>query len=181
MASRFGILTVCTANICRSPFTELLLKDRLDSGLFEVASAGTRGWDAAPMDADAAAELARFDVDASAFRSRPIDAAAVDMAHLILTATKDHRSEVLGVNPVALRRTFTIKEFAHLVRPVDGATLSDMVTDASLRRSEGPADVDITDPYRGDVALHHSVADQIDTAVRQIADAFNAASIAATR
>ena len=37
---RFAILAVCTANICRSPMIEALLRARLDDDKFEVASAG---------------------------------------------------------------------------------------------------------------------------------------------
>jgi protein-tyrosine phosphatase len=44
-AHRFAILAVCTANICRSPMMEALLRARLDPRQFEVASAGVKGWD----------------------------------------------------------------------------------------------------------------------------------------
>lgn len=70
----FRILFVCTANICRSPMAEHLLRGSLaallDTGgafRFEVSSAGIRGWDGEPMDPAAAAELRRLGGDPSRF------------------------------------------------------------------------------------------------------------------
>ncbi|MFI5426813.1 hypothetical protein [Aeromicrobium sp. UC242_57] len=101
---RFAILAVCTANICRSPLMEILLKAQLDSSRFEVASAGVRGWDRRPMDSMAAMEAMRLGHEADSFRSHPIDSYLVDSADLILTATRAHRSDVLSMTPQALRR-----------------------------------------------------------------------------
>lgn len=70
----FGILFVCTANICRSPMAEHLLRGSLaallDTGgaiRFDVSSAGILGWDGEPMDPAAAAELRRLGGDPSRF------------------------------------------------------------------------------------------------------------------
>ena len=41
---RTKILMVCLGNICRSPLAEGILKSKLDSSKFEVASAGTGGY-----------------------------------------------------------------------------------------------------------------------------------------
>jgi protein-tyrosine phosphatase len=38
------VLMVCLGNICRSPLAEGILKSKVDSNTFEVASAGTGGW-----------------------------------------------------------------------------------------------------------------------------------------
>ena len=125
----FRILAVCTANICRSPMVEYLLRsslaasaDRLDGVRFEVSSAGVRGWDGSPMDPPAAEELRRLGGDPSRFVARSFGAALGERADLILTATTDHRSLVLQEVPQALRRTFTLLEFARLVSAVDGST-----------------------------------------------------------
>ena len=104
-SQRFAILAVCTANICRSPIMEVLLRARLDDEEFEVASAGTQGWDRQPMDGMAAMELMRLGHSNTNFRSHAIDTYLVDSADLILTATRSHRSAVLEITPAALRRT----------------------------------------------------------------------------
>lgn len=171
---RFAILAVCTANICRSPMIEALLRAQLESAQFEVASAGVRGWDRQPMDAMAAMELLRLGHSAESFRSHAIDSYLVDSADLILTATQSHRSDVLSLNPRALRRTFTLREFAALCDLVQGDDPQTLVAEAARRRSQAPADIDIGDPYRRSPDVHRETADQIDAAVRTISDRLNA-------
>ncbi|KQX71709.1 MULTISPECIES: hypothetical protein [Aeromicrobium] len=171
---RFAVLAVCTANICRSPLIEILLRARLDADRFEVASAGVRGWDRKPMDSMAAMELHRLGHGAETFRSHPLDSYLVESADLILTATREHRSEVLAMNPQALRRSFTLLEFAALTGLVDGGDPAALVAAAAQRRSLAPAAADVRDPYRRGPDVHRATADQIDVAVTTIADRLNA-------
>jgi protein-tyrosine phosphatase len=171
---RFAVLAVCTANICRSPLIEILLRARLDDGRFEVASAGVRGWDRKPMDSMAAMELLRLGHSAETFRSHPLDSYLVESADLILTATREHRSEVLAMNPQALRRSFTLLEFAALTELVDGDDPAALVAQAAQRRSLAPAKADVADPYRRGPDVHRATADQIDAAVATIAHRLNA-------
>jgi protein-tyrosine phosphatase len=171
---RFAILAVCTANICRSPMIEILLRSRLDPMRFEVASAGVRGWDRKPMDSMAAMELLRLGQTADTFRSHAIDSYLVESADLILTATREHRSDVLALNPQALRRSFTLLEFAALTELVDGADPAELVAQAALRRSLAPARADVHDPYRRGPEVHRATADQIDAAVDTVARRLNA-------
>lgn len=166
---RFTILTICTANICRSPLMEILFRAQLDPERFEVASAGVRGWDAAPIDSMVVLELARLGHDGSGHASRTLDVHHVEQADLVLTAAREHRASVLAMSPRALRKTFTLREFAALVEDVQAPSLEDLVADASRRRSTAPTDVDLPDPYMRDPAVHHEVADQIAAAVDVVA------------
>ncbi len=176
---RWTVLAVCTANICRSPMMELLLRDRLDESRFEVASAGIKGWPDAPVDSMVRLELVRLGIDATAFRSRPLRSEHVALADVIVTATREHRSAVLEAAPGALRKTFTLLELAALVGsegPVadiehDG-DLRTLVSAAARRRSAGPSDVDVPDPYRRPPETHRRVADLIDGATADLAQAF---------
>jgi protein-tyrosine-phosphatase len=166
---RFTILTICTANICRSPLMEVLFRAKLDPERFEVASAGVRGWNAAPIDSMVVLELARLGHQGTEHLSRTLDLHHVEQADLVLTASREHRAEVLAMSPRALRKTFTLREFAALV---DGSTseyLEDVVADASRRRSTAPSDVDIPDPYRREPEVHRTVADTIASAVEVVA------------
>jgi protein-tyrosine phosphatase len=172
--SRFAVLAVCTANICRSPLIEILLRARLDDRRFEVASAGVRGWDRQPMDPMAAAELTRLGHASDTFRSHPLDSYLVDSADLILTATREHRSEVLAASPQALRRTFTLLEFAALTELAEGDDPAALVAHAAQRRSLAPAQADVRDPYRRGADVHRATADQIDVAVATVAQRLNA-------
>ncbi|MCW2831937.1 MAG: low molecular weight phosphatase family protein [Aeromicrobium sp.] len=173
-SGRFAILAVCTANICRSPMIEALLRAQLDPDRFEAASAGVQGWDRQPMDSMAAMELLRMGHSAQTFRSHAIDSYLVDSADLIVTATRAHRSDVLGMNPQALRRTFTLLEFAALCGIVEADDPRALVAEAALRRSLAPAEVDIGDPYRRGPAVHRAAADQIEAAVTTISARLNA-------
>ncbi len=152
---------------------EMLLRSGLDADRFAVLSAGIQGWDQSPMDADAAAQLERLGGDGSAFRSQPITAALIKSASLILTATREHRSGVLDVSPGALRRAFTLREFAALAPKVETPSLSTLVTEAARMRSQGPADADIADPYRGGADVHEVIAEEISESVTTVCEVLN--------
>lgn len=169
--SRFRVLAVCTANICRSPMIEILLRRRLDPEVFEVSSAGVQGWQEAPVDSMVVLELERLGARAEGFASRGLEAPMVDAADLILTATRAHRSEVISRYPGALRRTFTVREFAELVENMIGVSSpAEMVAEAYRRRSEAGDDIDLPDPFRSPPDVHRAVADRISAAVAVIAE-----------
>lgn len=167
---RFTILTVCTANICRSPLMEILLRDRLDPKRFEIASAGVRGWEDAPIDSMVVLELARLGHEATRHHSRALDVHHVEQADLVLTAAREHRAAVLAMSPRALRKTFTLREFAALIAGSDATSLQDLVFEASRRRSTAPADLDVLDPYMREPEVHRQVADMIASTVDVVAD-----------
>ena len=174
MRQRFAILVVCTANICRSPLAELLLTDRLDQRRFEVASAGVRGWRDHAMDEDVQHEARRLGLDPGQFRSRPLLAEHITSADLVLTATKEHRAGVLELVPTALRRTYTLREFAAVGRDHSAAAAPEEVVAAVSRsRSHAGPDIDVPDPYRGDVAAHRLAADLIDDATAGVVEALD--------
>ena len=184
----FSILCVCTGNICRSPLAERLLRARLGGMLgdrartFAVGSAGTHGWEGAAMDPVAAGELVRLGGDPTSFRGRQLTAELISAADLVLTATRGHRRVVLGELPEALRRTFTMTEFAHLVtdvetadRSADAESPAGLVAWAASRRGSATLDdYDIADPYGASQGVHQRVADHISTFVDQTVTALAA-------
>ena len=140
----FRILHVSTGNVCRSPITERLtrhaLSDRLGdpfTGGLIVESAGTWGHEGAPMEANAAAVLADFGADATGFTGRELLDEHVITADLVLTATRDHRAQVISMGHSAGLRTFTLKEFTRLVRAIDPATLPDPLQEGMVERAQG--------------------------------------------
>jgi protein-tyrosine phosphatase len=180
----FRILAVCTANICRSPMVEYLLRSSLAASAdhrptairFEVSSAGVRGWDGSPMDPPAAEELRRLGGDPSRFVARSFGAALGERADLILTATTDHRSVVLQEVPQALRRTFTLLEFARLVSAVSGGTAGEgptrLVGEAAANRGAAHLETyDLGDPYGQPLAVHRRTADVVARATGEISGA----------
>jgi protein-tyrosine phosphatase len=124
----FGVLFVCTGNICRSPAAELLFRARLDSLPVRVSSAGTSGLSGHDVDAPTAYALRERGIDPSPHAARRLTADMIAAADLILTAETAHRSVVVQAEPLAFRRAFTIREFARL-----GAGLPELAEDPSPR------------------------------------------------
>lgn len=145
------VLFVCTANICRSSYAELVTRDRLAAlgaeGV-EVVSAGTHGWRDHPMDPVMAAEVERRGIDPSAFRSRPLTRAVVDEADLVLTAESRHRTFVLQERPVAVRRTFSLGQFASALDDVPADVAGqDLLAAVRRARATARAGDDVADPF----------------------------------
>src|SRR5690349_18837538 len=112
------ILTVCTGNICRSPFLERALQAELDRswgpGAVEVSSGGTGALAGHPMEPQARALLEANGYAADGFLARHLTSPLVADADLVLTATRAHRGKAMTLHPKAVRYTFTFREFAHL-------------------------------------------------------------------
>jgi len=130
---RFGILFVCTANLCRSVIAEWTARQCLTrypaaEASFAVASAGTSANAGTPVPvatADlltsmgAAPGLPRPGVPVAQgglelVTSRQLAATDLDQAALVLTAQREHLHESLMLAPGASRRCFLLLEFARL-------------------------------------------------------------------
>ncbi|GAA2885189.1 hypothetical protein GCM10010517_48760 [Streptosporangium fragile] len=159
MREDFRILIVCTANIVRSPMAETIAKAMLRSSPcpIAVASAGTHARAGLPMAPYALAALANLGLDGSAHRARPLDGVLVNDADLILTMETAHRGSAVTMEPAAVHKTFTLREFAHLAEGRRLRHRSDTVgrahaaVRAVARRRGSPAGrpVEIADPYGG--------------------------------
>ena len=154
---RYAILTVCTANICRSPLMEILLRRRLDPDVVDVASVGVDGWESQPMDPDAAEQLRRLGSDTGEFRSRPLTAKIVESADLILTAACANtapayclsalRGTAPHVHTARVRRTGCLHRYRVAARP-DRSGCQAAQSSAKL--------VDIGDPFQqGELVERH--------------------------
>ncbi|TFB71830.1 hypothetical protein E3O06_11235 [Cryobacterium glaciale] len=111
------ILIVCTGNICRSPLAEQVLRARLlaaGSGV-TVASAGTQAVVGGAMTPEAAALALKLGSASTVHTPRQLTADMLAQADLVLTATRDHRRDVVTLFPKATRYTFTLNQFARLV------------------------------------------------------------------
>lgn len=172
----FRVVTVCTANICRSPFAERALMKLLDANRFEVSSAGVLGFDNEPMDPAMAKQAARFGIEVAGFRSKPVSSELIESADLVLTATREHRSALAEVSPTIIRRTFTLFEFADLVEKMADVRLPDLVPNAAMKRHLSKLrdrEYDVADPVGGDYEMYAVAAEQIHKAAKTIADRLN--------
>jgi protein-tyrosine phosphatase len=154
------ILLICTANICRSPSAELLLRSALDAeqvppSALAVSSAGLRAREDEPIARHAAALLDRRGIDVSRFRSHRLGDDDLDSAHLLLTASREHKSAVLTLRPRLRDEVFTLREFAWLLADLDRsdtvAGIPRLVQVAAeqrgLRLPRSPGDFDLDDPF----------------------------------
>jgi len=191
----FRILTVCSGNICRSPLAEQLLRMGLaDLDGVSVGSAGTIAMVGEGMPAEARALAERYGVpDAAAHVARLLDESLIREADLVLGLAREHRRAVVELVPAATRKTFTLREFAHLAasvtdtdldhaqfpfpEPGEGnpdaarhARLRDAVVAAASLRGvvvpfESPDDADVIDPFRQSSAVYEASGAQIAPAV----------------
>jgi protein-tyrosine phosphatase len=140
-----NILVVCTANICRSPVGETVLRDRLHKkGLTDwtVASAGT--W--AEPD-HKAANFSRQLMAAQGFsledhRSRMVSEADLAAADLVLVMEMGHAEALRAEFPHYARKVFLLSEMA------------------------GPR-YSITDPYGGPLEDYEAMVDELTQLIEQ--------------
>lgn len=164
-----SILVVCTGNIIRSAFIAGMLRTAFArSGVdgVDVHSAGT----AAAVGHRAilrAREVARaHGIDIEEHRARLLTESTLTNATTILCAASEHRRSVLRMTPGKVRATFTVRELARLVAPLDAGTLppdpaarwARMETLAAEARRKNshparPGDDDIIDPIGADDAV----------------------------
>ncbi|WP_193605945.1 adenylyl-sulfate kinase [Nocardioides dongkuii] len=168
------VLFVCTANICRSPFMELMARQLAgpDANI-EFRSAGTHGFADHEMDEVMATTLApRGVADHSAFLSRAIDKAILDEADLVLTAEAAHRTFILDDHPSLFRKVFTIGQFAEVVRAL-GPDVSgrELLEQAAQRRGNADAALDVHDPYRRGPEAAETAAAGIEELLRVVVPA----------
>jgi len=174
------ILTVCTGNICRSPFLERALQAELDRswgvGAVEVSSGGTGALPGHAMEDQARAQLERQGYAANGFLARDLTQSMVADADLVLTATRAHRGKVAMLHPKALRYVFAFREFADLVSGLEDSAVqvpSDSAREhiervvalaagqRGMRAPLGDAEADIVDPYRRAAQVFEDMTTQI--------------------
>jgi protein-tyrosine phosphatase len=191
-ARSFRVLFVCTGNICRSPFAEILTRHLLIGSLgeqaaaaFDVSSAGIQAVAGSQMHPDSREQLRPWGLDGAAadrFTARQLHPTTAEKADLVLGATPWHRSVIITQRPSALATTFSIREFARLAGTVDLSTLpiepvvrARVLVDLARRNRAlshrpGPDDDDIPDPMGHPPRAHKDAALLIGAAVQVIVD-----------
>ncbi|KAA1422783.1 hypothetical protein FE697_011520 [Mumia zhuanghuii] len=119
---KFRILTVCSANVCRSPFIETLLSRALaDSPThFVVASAGENAADGQHACTVVAQDHGTSDAELIAHRATTLSTRAVEAADLVLAADRPSRAAVVRLQPTSHARAFTLREAAVLAEHAVG-------------------------------------------------------------
>lgn len=177
---RFRILTVCTGNICRSPVAERLLATSLGIEV-DVGSAGVRAMVGAPIHPGMVALLEASGIRTDGLAARQVTPREIRSADLVLGLTREHRAHLVREVPAALRRSFTLLEFARLMTSPDVGSIPSGPADVRLRalvvwaarhRAAPPAEDsdDVPDPY-GHGSAEYELAyglihDAVDTIAR---------------
>lgn len=162
------VVFVCTANICRSPYAHLRTL-QLAGAQLAVSSAGTHGFTSFPMDEDMAEQLVARGGDPTHFSSRRLTAEILATADLVLAAGVVHRSFILDEWPGAMRKVFTLGQFADTIERVpSGLTAADVVSQAFLHRGLASRTGDVPDPYRRGPGVAAAVAEHVDELLARI-------------
>jgi protein-tyrosine phosphatase len=175
----FAILAVCTGNVCRSPAVERLLANKLGPTV-SVSSAGTHALVGHPISEPMAALLRDSGTEPDPFEARRLSEQMLKETDLILSMTRAQRGLVVELWPAAVRRTFTLREFARLLSWVDPSVLPAgtpadrlraaiplAVTQRGRERRSADED-DVTDPFRLSNAVYANSFEQIRSAVDSI-------------
>ena len=117
-----SILIVCSANICRSPMAEAILKrlvsKRPDATQWHIESAGTWALNGCP-----AAELSQYvmqsmGMDISSHQSQPVSLDLIQRFDLILTMESNHKEGLIAEFGQDKHRIFMLSEMIGLMMDI---------------------------------------------------------------
>lgn len=182
---KFDVLFLCTANLCRSPMAEMLLRAQLESRLgqrstaWHVGSAGLAAHTGPDMDPMARQTLLDRGIEPAPFQRRAVTGELLERADLILTAQVSHRSAAIRMVPTVAGNTFTIKQFAGLCRDLPLLTFATpaeagraLLAAALLERGRNPvvapSRLDLDDPYGQGWRKFRKCADTLEAAISMI-------------
>ena len=152
MSQRGTIVTVCTANICRSPMAAALLQHALAAQpeplrSLKVISAGVAARNGEPVSENSVLALKKVGLDISPHRSQPLTQRLLDEAAVVLCMTESHRAMIqVQAEPVP-RNLFLFRQFL-----------------------PGDRDREIGDPYGGPFSIYEGVRDEMVEAIPSLVE-----------
>ena len=168
------MLLLCTANQCRSPMAEVLLRSRLDArGVAATVHSGGLRPSGVPATAEAVEVMARRGLDLRDHRSHQVEAADVAAADLVIGMAREHVREAAVLDLGAFGRTFTLKELVAAGRHHGGRATGESLADWLARVAEGrqrqaligatfDEELDVADPVGMPVAEYEITAQELE-------------------
>lgn len=164
------LLLVCTANRCRSPIAEAVLRQRLPAGSgVNVESAGLLK-KSMPVPTEGIMLMRRYGIDLSAHRSRPVTASDLTSHDLVLGMTRGHVRQLLALDPDAFSWTFTLKDFVNRIESLDADDLDGLAASKWAKLNAGrerdsllgsSAEDDVRDPIGESQAVWTAVIQEL--------------------
>lgn len=106
------ILIVCTANVCRSPMAERLLRRHVSHTDIEVTSAGVAAVQGRPMDPVSADILATHGIDDDApHEARQVSSALLRRSDLVLVMEHGHSAAIFRIAPEVSGKVFLLDKW----------------------------------------------------------------------
>ena len=146
------IVTVCTANICRSPMAMALLQHALAAQpeplrSLKVISAGVAARSGDPVSENSVTAMKKVGLNIAGHVSRPLTQEMLDAALMVLCMTESHRAMIRLQAQPPPKNLFLFREFM----PQRG-------------------DKEIGDPYGGPLRLYETARDELVEAIPSLID-----------
>lgn len=114
------VLFVCTANRCRSPLAEHLMRRALrDAGLHALVTSAGLLAGGFPTPATGVRVAAANGLDLTNHRSSRVSARVVEVSDVILTMTRAHAREIVALAPESWPRVYPLKQFTEFLEHVE--------------------------------------------------------------
>ncbi|MFL6267859.1 MAG: hypothetical protein ACJ75C_17660 [Actinomycetes bacterium] len=168
----FGVLFVCTGNICRSPTAEALARRELarHPGVpIQVSSAGSHALEGNPAATRSMLAASRRGASLERHFARELTRRRVRGADLVLCMAAEHRPFVLSYDRSAADRTFLLATFARVAGEWDWLATSPagLVALAAEHAREQDGD-DIDDPLGQPTEAYAACAERLDGLVSTV-------------
>jgi protein-tyrosine phosphatase len=171
-AEAFGVLFVCTGNICRSPTAEALARRELGRypGVpIQVSSAGSHALEGNPAASRSMLAASTRGANLERHFARELTRRRVRSAGLILCMAAEHRPFVLSYDRAAANRTFLLATFARVASQWDwlASSPAELVALAAEHATEQDGD-DIDDPLGQPAEAYAACAERLDGLVTPV-------------
>ena len=168
----FGVLFVCTGNICRSPTAEALARRELERypGVpIQVSSAGSHALEGNPAARRSLLAASARGASLERHAARELTRQRVKAADLVLCMAAEHRPFALGCDRSAANRTFLLASFARVADQWDwlAASPADLVALAAEHALDQDGD-DVDDPLGYPAEVYAACAERLDDLVTSV-------------